>query len=212
MNGSIAPALVEETSSTIQVLEVVVILLATEEVQVSNLEVGPEMAGRISVGNLVVLRTDHIIRNPIHHVVLAQITRIRGKELLGLGPEGLDGLRRIIQVDSKAVGLVVILHIAEYVIIDTAEEFDLGLNAPIVAILFEGGVLVEHAAVPTAHLVVGDLVGILNVFLQENLSRLLEKRIVNPLGYIPVFLRYQLCGAHTLAVVLFRAGREDRPK
>lgn len=174
MNGRVAPALIEETSSTIQVLEVVVVLLAPEEVQVSNLEVRPEMAGRISVGDLVMLRTDHIIRNPIHHVVLIQIARVRGKELLGFGPEGLDGLGRIIQVDSKSVGLVVILHITEHIVIDTAEELNFRLNAPIVAIVFEGGVLVEHAAIPTAHLVVGDLIGILDVFLQENLSRLLE--------------------------------------
>lgn len=44
MNRRIAPTLVEETTSSVQVLEVGLILLTAEEVHVTNLKVGPEVA------------------------------------------------------------------------------------------------------------------------------------------------------------------------
>lgn len=157
MNRRIAPALVEETTSPVQVLEIGLILLAAEEVHVANLKVRPEVACRVSIGRLGVLRADPVIRNPFQHVVLVQVRRIRGHELLGLGPKRLDGLRSVVEIDGEAVGLVVVLHVPEHVVINVAEELDLGLNAPVVPIIRERRVLVEHAAVPTTHLMVRHL-------------------------------------------------------
>jgi len=170
----ITPALVEEATSTIQVLEVGLILLATEEVQIADLKVGPEVAGGVPVGALSMLGARLIICDPLPHVVLTQVRRIRSQELAGLGPEGLDGLRGVVQVDGEAVCLVSVLHVAEYVVVDIAEELNVGLDAPIVTVLVECRVLVEHAAVPSAHLVVGDLRGVLDVFFLEHLGRLSE--------------------------------------
>ena len=82
------------------------------------------------------------------------IFRMRGDKFLRLRPQGRNAVWRIIEIDSEPVGFIVVLHPAENVIIDVAEEMDFGLNAPIVADVFEGGVFVEHAAVPAAHLVV----------------------------------------------------------
>lgn len=56
MNGCITPALVEETARAIEVVEVVAKCLAAPEGQVTNFEIGPEMARRVAVGFLVVLR------------------------------------------------------------------------------------------------------------------------------------------------------------
>ena len=83
------------------------------------------------------------------------VFRVCGDEFLRLGPQGGYALRRIVKVDGEAVGLVVVLHPAENVVIDFAEEVDFGLDSPVVADVFESGVFVEHAAVPAAHLVVG---------------------------------------------------------
>lgn len=165
MNWRIAPPFVEETTSPVQVLEVGLILLTAEEVHVANLKVGPEVACRVSIGPLGVLRANLIIRDPLQHVIFVQVRGIRGHELLGLGPEGLDGLRSVVEVDSEAVGLVVVLHIPEHVVIDVAEELDLGLNTPVVTIVLQRRVFVEHAAVPTAHLVVRHLRGVLDILL-----------------------------------------------
>lgn len=165
VNRRVAPALVEEATGTIQVLEVGLVLVTTEEVQVTNLKVGPEVAGGVAISALGMLGTGLVVRNPLPHVVLTQIRRVRCQELASLGPEGLDGLRGIVQIDGETVGLVVVLHIAEDVIVDVAEELDLGLDAPVIAVLLEGRVLVEHAAVPAAHLVVRKLGGVLDVLL-----------------------------------------------
>ena len=47
-----------------------------------------------------------------------------------------------------------VLHVAEDIVVDITEEFDFGLDAPVVADVFEGRVVVEEAAVPPAHLMV----------------------------------------------------------
>ena len=78
-----------------------------------------------------------------------------GDEFFRLRPQGGNALWRVVEVDGEAVGLVVVLHPAENVIVDFTEEVDFGLDTPVVADVFESGVSVEHAAVPAAHLVVG---------------------------------------------------------
>lgn len=45
VNGRIAPALVEEATSAVEVVEVVAILLASPEAHVTDFKVGPEVAG-----------------------------------------------------------------------------------------------------------------------------------------------------------------------
>lgn len=106
--------------------------------------------------------------------VLVLVLRMVCKEFARLGPQGRNGLGRIVKVDCEAVGLVVIVHVAEYVIINVAEKVYFGLDAPVVLGVGEGRMFVEETAVPAAHLVVGNLVGILDVLLLEDLDRLLE--------------------------------------
>lgn len=77
-----------------------------------------------------------------------------GQELGRLGPQGRQGMRVVVQGDGEAVRLVVVLHIAENVVVDIAEEVYLGFDAPVVADILKSGMLVEHATVPATHLMV----------------------------------------------------------
>ena len=79
-----------------------------------------------------------------------------------------------------------VLHVAEDVVVDVAEEVDLGFDAPVVTGVEEGGMLVEHAAVPAAHLVVGIFVGVLDVLFFEDLGGFFEEVVVDPWGDGPV--------------------------
>ena len=80
---------------------------------------------------------------------------MRREEFERLEPEGGYALGGVVEVDVEAVGLVVVGHVAENVIVDVAEELDLGLHTPVVFGVRERWVVVEHARVPAAHLVVG---------------------------------------------------------
>lgn len=117
---------------------------------------------------------------------------MRRKELLRLGPKRRDTLGSVKQIDRKTVCLVVVLHVAKHVVVDVTEELNLGFNAPVVAGVLEGWVLVEHATVPATHLVVGQLFAVLDALLLQHRRRLFDDIIVDPFGHIPVFLWYQL--------------------
>ena len=102
-------------------------------------------------------------------------------------------MRGVVQVDGEAVCFVAVGHVAEHVVVDVAEEVDLGLHAPVIPRVSEGRVMVEKAGVPAAHLVVGDQVPILDVLFFEYLRRFDEQVVIYPRGDGPVFFGYQFC-------------------
>lgn len=169
-------------------LKVSFVSLATEKVQVTDLEVRPEVTGGVAIRISGVIGTELIIRQPSHHVVLGHIRWVRRDELFGFGPQIGNALRRIKQVDGKPVRDVVVLHIPEDIVVDITEELDLGLHTPVVAIVFQNGVLVKHATVPSAHQMVGHLVTVLDALLLQQLRRLMEDVHVNPIGDLPMLL------------------------
>lgn len=63
-------------------------------------------------------------------------------------------MRTVVEVDCEAICLVVVLHEAKDVVVDIAEEVDIGLYTPVVLHVCQSGVFVEHSRVPAAHLVV----------------------------------------------------------
>lgn len=154
VNWCITPSLIKESTSAIEVVEISLVGFTAEEVHIANLEVRPEMAGRISIGLLVMLRSQLVVHKPFHHVVVSDVFGVFGKEALGLGPQARQTFRCVKEVDCESVGLVVVLHVVEDVVVDVAVEFDLGFNSPVVSRVGQGGMLVEHAAVPSAHFVV----------------------------------------------------------
>ena len=173
MHWGIAPTLVEEPAGSVEMIEVCFILGTAPEIHVGNLEIAPEMTGGVTVGLGVVLGAVAGVGQPLHGVVLMDEVGMVGEELLRLGPESGKALGGVVEVDGVPVGLIVILHPPEDVVVDVAEEVDLGLDAPVIANVFKGRVLVEHATVPTAHLVVGWHVPVLYIILLEHLRGLI---------------------------------------
>lgn len=90
MNGSIAPAFIEEAAGTIQVVEIILVSLAPPEIKIGDLKVGPEMTGAVSVGLVVVIRSPVRVDEPVHGVVVVQMMAMGGEELDGLRPESGD--------------------------------------------------------------------------------------------------------------------------
>lgn len=170
VNGRISPSLVEEAARAVEVIEVVFVRLAAPKLHVGNLKVAPEVARRETVGGLVVGGSSGVVRHPLDCVVVVEVVWVIGEELDRLGPQRGQRLGVVVQVDGEAVRLVVVVHVAEDVVVDIAEEVDVGFYAPVVAGVFEGRVLVEEAAVPTAHLVVRDHLGVLHAVLLQDLG------------------------------------------
>ena len=136
-------------------LEIIFISFRPPKLHICDFEIAPKMARAVSIRFHVVFRPPLTIDHPLLRIILMHVFRMCGDEFLRLRPQGGNAIRRIVEVDGEAVGFIVVVHPAENVVVDVAEEMDFGLDAPVVADVFEGGVFVEHAAVPAAHLVVG---------------------------------------------------------
>lgn len=170
----ISPSLVEETTRSIQVLEVLFILFGTPKVHVRNLEIAPKMTRAIPVGFYIVFRPSLAINDPLSRIILVQVLWVCCHKLSGLWPQGRHGLRRIVQVDRKAVGLIMVVHPAENIVVNVAKEVHLWLDAPVVADVLKRWVFVEHATIPAAHLMIGYHGTVLNLLLFEHLGRLVK--------------------------------------
>lgn len=144
MHRGISPSLVKESPGAIQMLEIFLIYLAPPKSHVSNLEIAPEMTSRVAVRLNIMLRPPNTIFQPLARIVLVLIFRVRCQELERLGPEGGNALRGVVQIDGEAVRFVVVGHVAEHVVINVAEEVDVGLHAPIISRVGEGRVMVEE--------------------------------------------------------------------
>jgi hypothetical protein len=199
MHWRIPPSLIEEPSCSIQMLEIVFVGLGTPEFHIRNLEVAPEVARAVPVGLNVVVWSSRTIHNPLSCIIRMLILGMRCHELLCLWPQGRYTLWRIVEIYSKSIGFIVILHPPKDIVVDFTEEMHFGLNAPIVANVLERRVFVEHATVPAAHLVVGYHRAILDFLLFQHLSRFVKQIAVYPVGNCPVLLRYDLCRYGMLA-------------
>lgn len=188
----IAPSLIKEAACAVEMVEIVFVGLAAPEIHVCDFKVAPEMAGAVAIGLEVMFGPSLAVNNPVHGIVLVQVVVVAGEELYRFGPEGGDAIGGVVQVDGEAVRLVVVLHEAEDIVIDVTEEMDLGFDAPVVLHVLQGGMLVEHARVPTAHLVVAEHVGILDIVLLQYVGALDKQVLVDPAGHLPVLLWHNL--------------------
>lgn len=212
VHGRVAPSLVEEAAGVVEVVKVVLVDGAPPKVHVSHLKVAPEVTGRVSLGLLVVLGPAHVVGQPPEGALLVDgILWVVGQELYRLGPQGGQRLGVVVEGDCEAVRLVVVVHVGEDVVVDVAEEVHLGLDAPVVARVAQGRVLVEHAAVPAAHLVVGYLVCVLHAAVLEHARRLVVDLLVDPRRRRPVLARDllvdALCPRHRLRLALELLGK-----
>ena len=187
MHGSIAPSLVEEAACAIQMLEIILICFASPKLHVGNFEVAPEMTGRVAIGLDIMSRPSRAVLQPLPCIVFVLILRMGGQEFQRLGPQGWDALRGIVQIDGEAVGFVAIGHVAEDIVVDVTEEVNFGLHAPIITRIGKGRVVVEEAGIPTAHLVVGDHISVLDALFFKYEGGFGEEVIVDPGGDGPMF-------------------------
>lgn len=197
MYGRISPSLVEESPTPVEMVKVIGIRLAAPELHVGDFEIRPEMACRIPVRNLVMLRPSFAIFQPRSRitVVVFQVLRMCVQKLERFGPQRRHGGRGIVEVDCEPVGLVVVLHIAEDVIFDIAEEMHLWFHAPVIPCVRERGVAVEHAAVPATHLVVAHHAGVLHVLSAQQLGGFFIEGFIDPSGNGPVVFGDEMVGA-----------------
>lgn len=180
MDGRITPTLIKEAPSAVKVLKIVFICFTPPEVHVSDLEVAPKVAGRVAVGFRIMGRPSLAICHPLFGIVRMDMLRMSRKKFLGFWPERLYALRRVIEIDGETIGLVVILHIPEYVIIHITKEVNLGFDAPIVLDIFECRVLVKHPGIPAAHLMIGHHRTVLNIMLLQYARRFIKEVTVDP--------------------------------
>lgn len=103
-------------------VKVVFVRLTAPECHIGDLKVAPEVAGRVAISFLIVLWPVVRVGEPLDGVVRVQVLGVLGDKLERLWPECLDRFRRVVDVDDETIGFVVILHVAEHVVVDVAEE------------------------------------------------------------------------------------------
>lgn len=140
----------------------------------------------------IVLRSPFTVNEPCHGIILVQVFGMRSQKLDGLRPQRRYTLGRIVQIDIEAIGLVVVLHVVEHIVIHVAKELYLGLNPPVELEVLQSRMMVEQPAVPSAHLVVRRHIPVLNIVFLENLRRLFVQVVVDPGWRIPVLLGYHM--------------------
>ena len=189
MHRRIPPPLIKEPTRPIQMVEIILIRLTPPKLHVCDFEVAPEMTCRISVRLFIMFRSALFILQPRLGVfgVVFQVFRVHFDETHCFGPQRGDGFWVVVKVDGESVGFVVVLHVAEDVVINVAEEMHFGFDPPVIADVLEGGVAVEETAVPATHLVVGDYGAVLAAFFGEHAAAFAYEVGVNPIGYGPVF-------------------------
>lgn len=204
MHRRITPPFIEEPACPIQMLEVLRIRLRPPKRQTANFKVRPEMARAEPVRSNVVSWTVRRVRDPVHCVIGVEVVSsvvVCGEEALCFWPERGNRQRSVVQVDSKAVGFIAVLHVPEDVVVNVAEEVDIGLDAPVVIHVCERGVVREEARIPATHLVVGYLVCVLDAVFGEDGSGFFVQRVVDPGWCAPVRGRdlgegdVRVCGA-----------------
>lgn len=85
------------------------------------------------------------------------------------------------------------MHVSEDIVVNVAEEMNLGLDSPVVPCVLERRVLIEEATVPSTHLVVGDHLGVLHTLLLQELGRFIVVLSIDPGGGVPMFVRDKFC-------------------
>lgn len=133
VNRRVAPSLIKEASSTIEMVEIVLVRLASPKFHIGNLKVAPKVACRVSLSLAVVVRTVDIIGKPLHSTVLVEVVRMLCQEFDCFWPQGWKSLGVVVQVDSESVGFIIVVHVTEDIILNVAKEVHLGFNTPVVA-------------------------------------------------------------------------------
>lgn len=93
VNRSVTPSLIEKSSCSIKMGEVIFISLTPPKGKIGDLEIGPEVAGTVTMGLDVVVWSSLVVHQPSHGVILVQVLWVSGQEFDGLRPKRRDGFR-----------------------------------------------------------------------------------------------------------------------
>lgn len=180
VDWSITPSLVEETTSPVEILEVISISRRPQPVKRTDFKVTPEMA--------VVIILPIVIRDKLQAVAFNNVMWVLGHELLGGFPESWNGFLVFVQTEGKAVFLLVLFHVEEWIVVDVAEELDGGFDTPVKFIVGEEFVFEEETRFESTHVAVGDGITIDDFSLSHVLTNSGSFVLINPFGEAPVFL------------------------
>lgn len=174
----IAPAFIEEATSVVERCEEVDVGVRSKPIEVSDFEVGPEMA--VVVGRAIV------VTQKGHRVALDNVLGVVLGEILCRIPEGRDGLDVFVQAEGKAVLLLVIGHELESIVVDIAVQLDAGLDAPVPFVVEHQWVAEEEARLVAAHVPVADGITVDDFLLLHFITNSGSLLLVNPLGEGPM--------------------------
>lgn len=136
----------------------------------------------------VVVRDTTIVAKEAHRVPFSNVLRVVLHELLDTVPESGNRLHVFVQAEHEAVLLVILLHEAEGVVVDIAEQLDAGLDAPVVFVVHHQRLTEEKARLEAAHVAVADAVTVDDLALGHVLAHLLGLVLVDVVGERPVLL------------------------
>ena len=86
-----------------------------------------------------------IVTQPVQSVVLGDMLGVLFDELLGAVPYGGDGLNVFVETEDKAIDLLMLGHVPEWIEADVAEELDARFHSPVPLIFHEQGLTEEEA-------------------------------------------------------------------
>lgn len=199
----IAPALVKETAILVERLEVVEVSLGAEPSETANFKVGPlerdvsmrclqiEMKKGNAYKVAFVVGLAAVVAEEAHGVALGNVLWVVLDKLLDAIPESGDGLDVLVQAKNEAVLLVVLVHEAEGVVVDVAEQLDAGLHTPVVVVVEHELLSEEETGLKSAHVAVADAVAIDDLFGSHVLAHLLGLLLVDVRRERPMLLGNQ---------------------
>lgn len=82
----ITPSLIEESSSSVKMVEVILVSLTPPETHICDFKVGPEVARRVTIGLVVMFWPPHAVRNPPLRIIFVEVFWVLGHEFDGFGP------------------------------------------------------------------------------------------------------------------------------
>ena len=191
MDGSVAPALVEEAAGRVEPLKVLIVGGTAEEVEAGDLKVAPEVAQVVGARDLAVgkgARGVGVVDDPGERVVGRQVVWVLGDELLGGVEQGGDSGLELEHGQHPAVDQAVLAHEGERVIGDVTPKLDVGLDAPVPVVFFQGLLAVEEARVKAAHVAVRERAAVDDALRVQALHALVDARAVERGGDAPVAL------------------------
>ena len=113
---------------------------------------------------------------------------VLGDELLGGVEQGGDGGLELEHGQHPAVDQAVLAHEGERVVGDVAPKLDVGLDAPVPVVFFQGLLVIEEARVETAHVAVRQRAAVDDALRLQLPHALIDPRAVERGGDAPVGL------------------------